>query len=133
MNSLKHLGLPIMAVGLKSGDEVLQTRQNGHMRTIYLKDNRVIGFQLIGDINAAGVLRALMMRRENIQPYKDRLLRSQFRSGHVGLGSCRTVRVKIVDINMRDVLECTLSCFFPFTELVLQREVALLMRIHCQG
>jgi len=81
MNSLKHLGLPIMAVGLKSGDEVLQTRQNGHMRTIYLKDNRVIGFQLIGDINAAGVLRALMMRGENIQPYKDRLLSPNFGQG----------------------------------------------------
>jgi nitrite reductase (NADH) large subunit len=81
MNSLKHLGLPIMAVGLKSGDEVLQTRQNGHMRTLYLKDNRVIGFQLISDIKAAGILRALMIRGENIQPYKDRLLSPNFGQG----------------------------------------------------
>ena len=81
MNSLKHLGLPIMAVGLKSGEEVLQTRRNGHMRTVYLQDNRVIGFQLIGDIKAAGILRALMIRGENIQPYKDRLLSPNFGQG----------------------------------------------------
>jgi NAD(P)H-nitrite reductase large subunit len=81
MNSLKHLGLPIMAVGLKSGDEVLQARQNGHMRRIYLQDNRVVGFQLIGNISAAGVLRALMVRRENVQPYKDRLLSPNFGQG----------------------------------------------------
>jgi nitrite reductase (NADH) large subunit len=81
MNSLKHLDLPIMAVGLKDGDEVLQSRQNGHMRTLYLKDNRVIGFQLIGDIKAAGILRALMIRGENIQPYKNRLLDPNFGQG----------------------------------------------------
>jgi NADPH-dependent 2,4-dienoyl-CoA reductase/sulfur reductase-like enzyme len=77
MNSLKHLGLPIMAVGLKSGDEVMQARQ----RTIYLKDDRVVGFQLVGDINAAGILRALMNRRENIRPYKERLLNPNFGQG----------------------------------------------------
>jgi nitrite reductase (NADH) large subunit len=81
MNSLKHLGLPIMAVGLKSGGEILQTKQNGHMRSIYLNDNCVVGFQLIGDINAAGVLRALMIRKENIKQYKDRLLNPNFGQG----------------------------------------------------
>jgi NAD(P)H-nitrite reductase large subunit len=87
MNSLKHLGLPIMAVGLKSGDEVLQARQNGHMRRIYLQDNRVVGFQLIGNISAAGVLRALMVRRENVQPYKDRLLSPNFGQGMLVWGA----------------------------------------------
>ena len=81
MNSLKHLGLPIMAVGLKSGDEVLRSRQNGHTRTIYLRDNHVVGFQLIGNINAAGILRTLMIRCENILPIKDRLLGPNFGQG----------------------------------------------------
>lgn len=81
MNSLKHLGLPILVVGLKSGDEVLRARQNGCMRTIYLKDNRVVGYQLIGDIKTAGILRALMNRGENILPIKDRLFHSNFGQG----------------------------------------------------
>jgi nitrite reductase (NADH) large subunit len=81
MNSLKHLGLPIMAVGLRSGDEVLHTRRNSQMRTIYLKENRVVGFQLIGDIKAAGILRAFMNQGDNILPFKDRLLNPNFGQG----------------------------------------------------
>lgn len=81
MNSLKHLGLAIMAAGLKSGDEVLKTRRNGHMRRIYLQENRIVGFQLIGDIKAAGILRALMNHGEVILPYKDRLLSPNFGQG----------------------------------------------------
>ena len=81
MNSLKHLGLPIMAAGLKSGDEVLHTGQGAHMRTIYLEANRIVGFQLVGDIGAAGILRSLMNLGENILPCKDRLLDPNFGQG----------------------------------------------------
>lgn len=83
MNSLKHLGLPIIAAGLKSGDEILQTRQDGSMRTIYLQDNRVVGFQLIGNIKAAGILRALMNRGENILAFKDWLAHPNFGQGRL--------------------------------------------------
>lgn len=74
MNSLKHLGLPIMAVGLKEGDEILQDRRNGNLRTIYIKDNRLVGFQLVGDIRAAGVLHSLVNTSKDIRPLKDHLL-----------------------------------------------------------
>jgi len=74
MNSLKHLGLPIMAVGLKEGDEILQDRRNGNLRTIYIKDNRLVGFQLVGDIRAAGVLHSLVNTGKDIRPLKDHLL-----------------------------------------------------------
>ncbi len=81
MNSLKHLGLPIMAVGLKEGDEMLQSRRNGTLRTIYLKDNRLVGFQLVGDTRAAGVLRTLMIQRQDIRPLKGHLLDPNFGQG----------------------------------------------------
>jgi NAD(P)H-nitrite reductase large subunit len=81
MNSLKHLGLPIMAVGLKEGDEVLQERRNGDLRTIYLKDNRLVGFQLVGDIRAAGILRTLMIQQSDVRPVKHRLLDPNFGQG----------------------------------------------------
>ena len=83
MNSLKHLDLPIMAAGLKTGDEMLQTRKNGNLRTIYLMDNNMVGFQLVGDIKAAGVLRALMNNRQNIGGLKDRLLDPNFGQGTI--------------------------------------------------
>ena len=81
MNSLKHLGLPVMAVGLKQGDEVLQDRRDGVMRTLYLKDDRLVGFQLVGQIHAAGVLRTLMNTHRNLREIKDRLLDPNFGEG----------------------------------------------------
>jgi len=81
MNSLKHLGLPIMAVGLKDGDEILQDRRNGNLRTIYLKEDRLVGFQLAGDIRSAGVLRTLMLQGSDIRPLKHHLLDPNFGQG----------------------------------------------------
>jgi nitrite reductase (NADH) large subunit len=78
MNSLKHLDLPIMAVGLKDGDEILSTKSNGSQRRIYLQDGHVVGYQLVGDIHAAGTLRTLMVRGENVAKFKDRLLEPNF-------------------------------------------------------
>lgn len=81
MNSLKHLDLPVIAVGQKEGDEILNASANGRQRRIYLKDGRIVGFQLVGDVSPAGVLRTLMLRRENVQRLKDRLLEDRFGEG----------------------------------------------------
>ena len=81
MNSLKHLGLPIMAVGLKDGDEILQEKRNGNLRTLYVKDNRLVGYQLVGDINVAGILRTLIIRGDDIRPIKEHLLDPNFGQG----------------------------------------------------
>lgn len=81
MNSLKHLGLPIMAVGLKEGDEILQEKRNSNLRTVYLKENRLVGFQLVGDIRAAGILRTLMIQGNDIRPIKHHLLDPNFGQG----------------------------------------------------
>jgi len=81
MNSLKHLGLQIMAVGLKEGDEILQEKSEGYLRTIYIKENHLVGFQLAGDIRGAGILRALMNKGSDIRPIKDRLLDPNFGQG----------------------------------------------------
>lgn len=81
MNSLKHLGLPIMAVGLKEGDEILQDKRNGNLRTIYIKENHLVGFQLAGDIRGAGVLRTLMLQSTDIRALKGHLLDPNFGQG----------------------------------------------------
>jgi NAD(P)H-nitrite reductase large subunit len=81
MNSLKHLGLPIMAAGLKQGDEILQDRRIGDLRTIYIDENRLVGFQLVGDIRAAGILHTLMNSGRDIRTIKHRLLDPNFGQG----------------------------------------------------
>ena len=83
MNSLKHLGLSIMAYGLKEGDEKLQARRDGALRTLYLRENRLVGFQLVRDTKAAGVLRALAVKGVDVRPLKDHLLDPAFGQGMV--------------------------------------------------
>jgi nitrite reductase (NADH) large subunit len=81
MNSLKHLGLPIMAAGEKQGDCILQEQREGNLRTIYLKEKRVVGFQLVGEIHAAGVLHALMIQKSDVSRLQSHLLDPNFSEG----------------------------------------------------
>jgi nitrite reductase (NADH) large subunit len=81
MNSLKHLGLPIMAAGEKQGDRVLQERKSNTLRTIYLQENRLVGFQLAGDIASAGILHALMTHKVDVSHLEKHLLDPNFGEG----------------------------------------------------
>jgi len=81
MNSLKHLGLRILAAGLKHGEEVLRARVNGGWRTLYVQDDRLVGFQLVGGLQAAGALRTLLNRQEKLGRLKDHLLEANFGQG----------------------------------------------------
>lgn len=80
MNSLKHLGLPIIAVGQMTGDE-LRVRRNDALRKVYVQDDRITGFRLTGDVSAAGILRSLMNRRVDIGALKGTLLEPRFGMG----------------------------------------------------
>jgi NAD(P)H-nitrite reductase large subunit len=82
MNSLKHLGLPIMAMGQMEGQE-LRVRRNGMLRKVYLQDGCIAGFRLVGDVSSAGILRSLMNRRVDVRPFQDRLLEPSFGMGYV--------------------------------------------------
>jgi nitrite reductase (NADH) large subunit len=81
MNSLKHLGLPIMAAGEKMGEQVLQEHHGNQLRTIYLKDHRVVGFQLAGDIKNAGIYHALMVQKYDVSGLENQLLSPNFGEG----------------------------------------------------
>jgi NAD(P)H-nitrite reductase large subunit len=57
-------------------------RRNRSLRTVYLEDNRLVGFQLVGDISAVGILRALLLQEKDVPPFKDRLLDPAFGQGY---------------------------------------------------
>jgi len=79
MNSLKHLGVPIVAIGSIDGaDEVLRWEHRGDLRSIYLRDDRISGVQLAGDIRGAGVYRSLLARRVHVGRYGRRLVEPDF-------------------------------------------------------
>lgn len=78
MNSMKHLGLPVMAAGEVNGEEVLRHRAGDSLRKIVLTDGRIVGFRLVGDIRAAGTYRALMLKRSDVREYGNGLLDPRF-------------------------------------------------------
>jgi len=78
MNSLKHLGLPIMAVGDSSGEQVLRWRRGSRLRKIFLTDGKIVGFRLAGDTRGAGTYRSLMLRRSDVTAFGEELLDPRF-------------------------------------------------------
>ncbi len=82
MNSLKHLGLPVMAVGQMDGEE-LRVESGESVRKIYLREGRIVGFRLFGDIKSAGIYRTLMNRRLDVTAFKGRLLEPGFGMGYI--------------------------------------------------
>jgi nitrite reductase (NADH) large subunit len=78
MNSLKHVGLPVIAVGSRDGAEQLRWRDRNALRKLFVRDGRLIGFQLAGDIRAAGVYRSLMLKHVDLAPYGRRLIEPTF-------------------------------------------------------
>jgi nitrite reductase (NADH) large subunit len=81
MNSLKHLGLPIMAAGEKQGERVLREQRADQLKTIYLDESRVVGFQLAGDIKNAGIYHALMTQKYDVSKLENQLLNPNFGEG----------------------------------------------------
>jgi NAD(P)H-nitrite reductase large subunit len=79
MNSLKHLGVPIVALGtIDDPNEVLRWQSGSTLRSVYLRDGRIIGAQLAGDIRSAGVYRSLMLRRRDVTRFAARLIEPGF-------------------------------------------------------
>lgn len=86
MNSLRHLGVPLVAAGAPRGEE-LRLRDGAVLRKIYLADRRIVGFRLAGDIRGAGVYRALMLKGADVMAYGRRLLDPGFGAGAVALAA----------------------------------------------
>lgn len=78
MNSMKHLGLPIIAVGEAEGERELRSRHGDELRKIFLTDDRIVGFRLAGDIRGAGTYHALMLRGSDVSGFGPELLDPRF-------------------------------------------------------
>ena len=82
MNSLKHFGIKVMAVG-EWQEEEMAIAKNGTLRKLYFRDNRIVGFCLVGDVHAAGIYRTLMNRKDDVSEFKDQLLQPGFGTGYI--------------------------------------------------
>jgi len=82
MNSLKKLSFKIIVVGKLKGEEIKYKTEN-ILRKIYIKDDKIMGFVLLGDISNAGVYLSLFTKRANVSKFKDKLLSKYFYPGIV--------------------------------------------------
>ena len=78
MNSMKHLGIPLIAVGEASGEQTLRYRHGIALRKIYLSNGKIVGFRLAGDMRGAGAYRALMLRGTDVGEFGEDLLDPNF-------------------------------------------------------
>jgi len=81
-NSLKELSYKLMVVGKLEGEEI-KYKDKGVLRKIYIKNNKINGFVLLGDISNAGLLFSLIKKRKNIKYYKDYLLDKNFNQAFI--------------------------------------------------
>jgi NAD(P)H-nitrite reductase large subunit len=78
MNSMKHLGIPLIAVGEATGEQTLRQRRGKALRKIFLNDGMIVGFRLAGDTRGAGTYRALMLRGTDVSRFGEDLLDPNF-------------------------------------------------------
>ena len=83
MNALRIFGKPVLSAGLvnppaEGGVEVLQGEEKGSRRALLVRDGRLLGFSIMGEIQSAGILAALIRSRAEIDEFRPRLLKPDF-------------------------------------------------------
>lgn len=84
MNSIEFFKVPTISMGITNpadgGFELLtfQEPENYCYRKIVLKDNRLVGAVLVGNVDRAGIYSGLIREKVEVTPFKDELLASDF-------------------------------------------------------
>ena len=96
MNSVQFFDLPVISAGLAvltpgplgsrpgEHDETIEDHDSSSLyRKVFLKDDTVVGFVLVGEIETAGILRVLMEKRVDVSAIKDDLLSARLDLGRI--------------------------------------------------
>ncbi|MEM3551898.1 MAG: FAD-dependent oxidoreductase [Candidatus Bathyarchaeia archaeon] len=86
MIALNHFGVPIISVGLTTQSEdsedyetlVFHDQERRIYRKIILKNGKIMGITLIGDVGRAGVIFHIMKNKVNVKDFKHKLIADNF-------------------------------------------------------
>lgn len=85
MNATEFFGLPVVSLGIhkiKEGGNYQELkildRNSNLYKNIIIKDQRIVGAVLVGDINNSGVLLRLIKEEIEVSSFKDKLLSESF-------------------------------------------------------
>ena len=79
-----------MAVGAVGGEDEVRWRCGDALRKVFLTDGRIVGFRLAGDVSAGGVLRALLLRGDDVRRFGPRLADPRFGIADLALSGPRS-------------------------------------------
>lgn len=77
MNSLKEMSSKVIAVGAQEGEEIKFKTKNC-LRKIFIKNQKIVGFVLVGDISQAGIYHSLLVKQTIISKLQDQLISPHF-------------------------------------------------------
>ena len=89
MNSLKELRRNVIVVGRQT-NTVLKRKDKQNLRKIYLDNDKIAGFVLVGNISGAGTYLAMMRKGTDVSLFGKRLLSRHF---HTALAMTRMVHI----------------------------------------
>ena len=83
LNSLRIFGVPLLSAGLVNPPagkdvEVLQAEGKGSRRTLLFRGGRLQGFSILGEVQPAGILAALIRSEAELGDFRHRLLKPDF-------------------------------------------------------
>jgi NAD(P)H-nitrite reductase large subunit len=89
MNSLKELRRNVIVVGRQT-NTVLKRKDKQNLRKVYLDNDKIAGFVLVGNISGAGTYLAMMRKGTDVSLFGKRLLSRHF---HTALAMTRMVHI----------------------------------------
>ncbi len=82
INVLRVFDVPMGSFGVTKGDRTLEYSGDGVRKRLVIKDNRIAGIQVLGDVSNMGLYLEMMKKGRDISSFGDTLLSPVFGYGH---------------------------------------------------
>lgn len=82
-NVLSVFDLPVVSLGRQNGSETLHWVRNGVGKKLVLEEGRVVGLQMVGQVDKAGLFLDLMIKGRDVTEFGEELLAPGFAYGRL--------------------------------------------------
>ncbi len=83
INVVRVFDVPVASFGARAGDRAVVRREGSAVRKLALRDGRIVGGQLLGDVDRTGLWYALMKEGRDVAAFGDALLDRGFGYGRL--------------------------------------------------
>jgi len=83
INVLRVFDVPMGSFGVSEGDQTLEWSGHGVRKRLVIKDKRIAGLQVLGDVTNMGLYLEIMKKGQDVSVYGDLILSPEFGYGHI--------------------------------------------------